>query len=38
VTENRRRISAQDGVVTGYPTDGTEDAVRANIVAAGYGK
>jgi non-reducing end alpha-L-arabinofuranosidase len=25
-------------IVTGYPTDATEDAVQANIVAAGYGK
>ena len=25
-------------IVSGYPTDATEDAVQANIVAAGYGK
>ena len=25
-------------IVTGYPSDATEDAVQANIVAAGYGK
>src|SRR6185503_4243435 len=25
-------------IVTGYPTDATENAVQANIVAAGYGK
>ena len=25
-------------IVTGYPADATEDAVQANIVAAGYGK
>ena len=25
-------------IVTGYPTDATEDMVQANIVAAGYGK
>jgi hypothetical protein len=25
-------------IVTGYPTDATEDAVQANVVAAGYGK
>ena len=25
-------------IVTGYPTDATEDALQANIVAAGYGK
>jgi hypothetical protein len=25
-------------IVTGYPTDATEDAVQVNIVAAGYGK
>jgi hypothetical protein len=28
-----------EGVMTsGYPTDATEDAVQANIVAAGYGR
>ena len=25
-------------IVTGYPSDATEDAVQANVVAAGYGK
>jgi non-reducing end alpha-L-arabinofuranosidase len=25
-------------IVTGYPTDATEDAVQANVIAAGYGK
>jgi hypothetical protein len=25
-------------IVTGYPADATEDALQANIVAAGYGK
>jgi hypothetical protein len=25
-------------IVSGYPSDATEDAVQANIVAAGYGK
>jgi hypothetical protein len=25
-------------IVVGYPSDATEDAVQANIVAAGYGK
>ena len=25
-------------IVTGYPADATEDAVQANVVAAGYGK
>ena len=25
-------------IVTGYPSDATEDAVQANVLAAGYGK
>jgi hypothetical protein len=28
----------EGSIVTGYPTDATEDAVQANIVLAGYGK
>ncbi|HVY40033.1 MAG TPA: arabinofuranosidase catalytic domain-containing protein, partial [Polyangia bacterium] len=28
----------EGAIVTGYPTDATEDAIQANIVAAGYGK
>jgi hypothetical protein len=28
----------EGAIVTGYPSDATEDAVQANIVAAGYGK
>jgi len=28
----------EGAIVTGYPTDATENAVQANIVAAGYGK
>ena len=31
-------IFFEGAIVTGYPTDATEDAVQANIVAAGYGK
>ena len=31
-------IFYEGAVVTGYPTDATENAVQANIVAAGYGK
>jgi non-reducing end alpha-L-arabinofuranosidase len=28
----------EGAIVTGYPSDATENAVQANIVAAGYGK
>jgi hypothetical protein len=28
----------EGAIVTGYPSDATESAVQANIVAAGYGK
>ena len=28
----------EGSIVTGYPSDATEDAVQANVVAAGYGK
>lgn len=28
----------EGAIVTGYPSDATEDAIQANIVAAGYGK
>ena len=28
----------EGSIVTGYPSDATEEAVQANIVAAGYGK
>jgi len=31
-------IFFEGAIVTGYPTDATEDAVQASIVAAGYGK
>ncbi len=31
-------IFFEGAIVTGYPTDAVEDAVQANIVAAGYGK
>ncbi len=31
-------IFFEGAVVTGYPTDATEDAIQANIAAAGYGK
>jgi hypothetical protein len=31
-------IFFEGAIVTGYPTDATEDAVQTNIVAAGYGK
>ena len=28
----------EGSIVTGYPSDATEEAVQASIVAAGYGK
>jgi len=31
-------IFFEGAIVAGYPTDATEDAIQANIVAAGYGK
>jgi hypothetical protein len=35
----RIQANPQEGaVIAGYPSDATEDAVQANIVAAGYGK
>jgi hypothetical protein len=28
----------EGAIVTGYPSDATEDAIQVNIVSAGYGK